>query len=414
MGGPMLKKVLFKSIFSGVVFLTLSCTKSGFIDPYPPPPVTYISHQYKDKLTTAQIINRISTYIPNAGSLFQPKYDVSVYRVFYKTHDYENKEITASGLIYIPELNYYFLPVISYQHGTAIRKSEVSSMTGDLDYYVPFLFAGETGAIICETDGIGLGFSEGVQHYFEPTDEANAVVDLLRSVERLLQKTFRNINLSRELFLMGYSQGGHATLAAQRLLETNYPYEFILKASAPMAGFFSFEKSTQFNVLKAPVAYPVSGIYPFLLHSINTTQMVYPAFDSIFIPPYDSLVKVVFDGEHDASFINAQFPDTIYNALQPSFINALENQPNTPFLEAAKKYDIINDWIPKTPTRFYHSEGDEIAFYNNSEIAFQTFKTKGGNVQLYSLGNLNHLDANIAAIQQVRSWFYPLVKITGY
>lgn len=410
----MFKKLLSRFYFISIVSQFISCTKNDFVDPYPLPPVTYVSHQYKDKLTATQIINRISAYIPNADSLFQSKYDVSVYRVFYKTHDYENKEIIASGLIYIPELNYYFLPVISYQHGTAIRKSEVSSMTGDLDYYVPFLFACETGAIICETDGIGLGFSEGLQHYFEPTEEANAVVDLLRSVDRLLQKTFRNINLSHELFLMGYSQGGHATLAAQRHLETKYPYEFVLKASAPMAGFFSFEKSTQFNVLKTPGAYPVSGIYPFLLYSINTTQKVYPAFDSIFIPPFDSLVNEVFDGEHDASYINSQFPDTIYNALQPSFINALKNHPSMPFLQAAKKYDIINDWIPKTPTRFYHSEGDEIAFYNNSEIAFQTFKTKGGNVQLHSLGNLNHLDANIAAIQQVRNWFYPLIKITAY
>ncbi|MFN8236753.1 MAG: hypothetical protein U0T77_01165 [Chitinophagales bacterium] len=410
----MFKRFLSLSLPAVAAFLLTSCSENTFVDPYLPPPETYVSHQYKDKLTTTQIIARISRYIPTAGSLFQPKYDVSVYRVFYKTHDYENKEIIASGLIYIPELNYYFLPLISYQHGTAVRKSEVASMTGDLDYYVPFLFASETGAIVCETDGIGLGFSEGVQHYFEPTEEANAVVDLLRSAGRLLQKTFRQLNLSNELFLMGYSQGGHATLAAQRLFETKYPYEFILKASAPMAGFFSFEKSSQFNLLKSPASYPITSIYPFLIHSINSTQKVYASFDSIFIHPYDSLVNVVFDGEHDASFINAQFPDTIYNTLQASFRNQLKDNPNTPFLLAAKKYDLINDWIPKTPTRFFHSEADEVAFYDNSEIAFQTFKTKGGNVQLISLGNLNHLDANSAAIQQVRNWFYPLIKITAY
>lgn len=392
----------------------ISCTKGNHANISNTSPQTYYDHQFKDKLTAQQIVERISAYIPAADTLLHTKYDVTVYRVFYKTHDYQNHELIASGLVYVPELKYFYLPVISYQHGTAIRKSEVPSITGDLEYDVPFMFASESGAIVCEADYIGLGLSEGVHHYFEPTEEANAVIDLMRSVETLFTKTFRPLALSKDLFLAGYSQGGHATLAAQRKIELNFSSEFNLKASAPMASFFSLEKSSQFNVLKDSIFYPVSSAYPYLINSINTTQHVFSDYSSVFIHPYDSLVNILFDGEHDAEFINTQFPNYIYNALQRSFRNEMKSNPDNTFIQAAKKYDVINDWIPKTPTHFYHSENDEIAFYDNSVIAYNTFLQKGGNVQLFSLGHVNHLNGNLLAIEKLREWFYPQIKLLAY
>jgi hypothetical protein len=100
--------------------------------------------------------------------------------------------------------------------------------------------------------------------------------------------------------------------------------------------------------------------------------------------------------------------------LQPVFRNDIKTTAANPFLVAAKKYDVINDWIPKAPTRFYHSIQDEIAFYDNSEIAFNTFKAKGGNVQLINLGSMSHLEGNIEAIQKIREWFYPQIKLQSY
>ncbi len=393
----------------------VACSKNNADNPpYVVPPDTYITHQFKDRLIAAAITTKLGSYFNNADSFLNCKYDVTAYRVTYTTHDYTGAEIKASGLVYIPDIRYYFVPLVSYQHGTAISKGEVPSITGDVDYYVPFMLASETGAIVCAPDYIGLGFSEGTQHYFEPTDEANAVIDLLRSVGTLLNKTFRPLALSKELFLTGYSQGGHATLSAQRMLETTYRYEFNIKASAPMASFFSLEKSSQLNVLKDSIAYPFAAVYPFLLYSLQTTQHVYAGFSSMLKPPYDSLTQILFDGNYTSSYINTLFPEYPYTALQASFVNELKNNPANALMNAVKRYDIINDWIPKTPTRFYHSEGDEIVFYDNSVIAYNTFKQKGGNVSLVDLGHMNHLDGNFAAIQQMRSWFYPLLKITSY
>lgn len=405
--------IRFLSIIFFIFIVSCSKEKSPAIK-YQVLGATYVSHRFKDELTTLQIISRLSNFVPNPDSFAQPKYDVIVYRVFYTTHDYLNRPITASGLVYVPKISDYFVPVVCYQHGTVYQKEEVPSISSDLGYYIPFVMASETGAIVCAADYIGLGFSEGSQHYYEPNEEANAVVDMLGSVQILLNKTYRRLTFNSEVFLFGYSQGGHATLAAQRKLETVYGNQFQIKASAPMASFFSLEKSSQLNVMKNNIDYSYPSAYAFLINSIQTTQQIYTDYSNVFIKPYDSLVNILFDGNYSVGEVNVQFPNYFYTTLQPSFINDLNSNANNTFLQAIKKYDIINDWIPKSPTHFYHSEGDEVAFYDNSEIAYQTFKQKGGNVALFSLGNVSHLDGNAIAIEKVRNWFYPLIKITPY
>ncbi|HOU46949.1 MAG TPA: hypothetical protein PLL99_04045, partial [Chitinophagales bacterium] len=92
----------------------------------------------------------------------------------------------------------------------------------------------------------------------------------------------------------------------------------------------------------------------------------------------------------------------------------LKNNTSTSFRKKVKELDVLSGWTPHAPTRFYHSHGDEIAFYDNSEIAYTTFYQRGGNVALIDLGNLSHFDANLKAIQEVRNWFYPMIKIVPF
>jgi hypothetical protein len=409
---------LQRFIFILLFILSTSCSKeeinNSIIEPSATLGDTYISHRFKDQLKTTQLISRLNLIFPNADSLVNPKYDITVFRIFYKTHDFQNNEITASGLVYVPEITRHHVPIVCYQHGTVFHKEEVPSIIGDLSYFAPFILASESGAIVCAADYIGLGFSDGIQHYFEPTEEANAVIDMLGSVQILLNKTYHSLTFNNEVYLTGYSQGGHATLAAQRRLETLYRYQFQIKASAPMASFFSFEKSSQLNLMKDSINSTYACTYAFLINSIQSTQNVYSSYKDIFISPYDSLTNIIFNGTYYVNYVNAVYPNYFYNTLQPSFRNDFKNNPNNIFLKAIKKYDVINDWIPKAPTHFYHSQGDEIAYYENSVIAYNTFKQNGGHVELNSLGNISHLDGNIAAIKSVREWFYPNIKITPY
>ena len=104
---------MYRLLFVVLIGIVISCSKEKPTPVvYEPLQPTYVSHRYKDRLTKVQLVARINTFISNADSFIQPKYDVIVYRIFYKTHDYLNNEITASGLVYIPEIERYFLPVV--------------------------------------------------------------------------------------------------------------------------------------------------------------------------------------------------------------------------------------------------------------------------------------------------------------
>ncbi|HNM31865.1 MAG TPA: lipase family protein [Chitinophagales bacterium] len=407
-------KYVFLFFVAAVLFSSCNKETTAPDSPLPILENTFINYRFKDKYTTAQLVSKLSVVYPNIDSVIQPKYDVTAFRIFYKTHDFQNHEVIASGLVYVPEIVNYKCPVVCFQHGTAIQKQEVPSISADLNYYVPFIMASETGTIVCAADYIGLGYSDGVHHYYNPEEEANAVVDMLGSVQPLLNKTLRKILFNSSVFLMGYSQGGHATLAAQRLLETKYTHQFKLMASAPMASWFSLEQSTQLNVLSDAVSFPFPSAYAFLLNSIQATAHPYSSYDSIFVAPYDSLTSVLFDGTKSMGYINTKYPEIFSTTLQPYFKNDIKNNPENRIKKIVKTLDVLSDWTPHIPTRFYHSHGDEIAFYDNSEIAYSTFHQRGGNVELIDLGNLSHFDGNLKAIQEVRNWFYPMLKITPY
>ncbi|MFN0074264.1 MAG: lipase family protein, partial [Chloroflexota bacterium] len=90
------------------------------------------------------------------------------------------------------------------------------------------------GYAVVVADYLGLGSSPGYQAYCHARSEATCVVDALRAGKSLCASN--NVTLNAQLFLAGYSQGGHVTMAAHRELETFHTNEFTVTASAPCAG----------------------------------------------------------------------------------------------------------------------------------------------------------------------------------
>ena len=61
---------------------------------------------------------------------------------------------------------------------------------------------------------------------------------------------------------MGYSQGGHATMATVKELEINFINELTVTASAPMAGPYSMSEA-QAEMLNT--VYPNPGYFPYII-----------------------------------------------------------------------------------------------------------------------------------------------------
>jgi hypothetical protein len=184
----------------------------------------------------------LKTLIQFSGRDIDPaifKHDVNTYRITYKT-TFKGDEITASGLIVLP-FTKESVGMVSVQHGTIVQQQEAPSAQapGSLDLIVYAAMA-SSGFITIVPDMIGFGASENIFHpYYVEEPIAKAIIDNVRAAENLAADN--DISFNKKLFLVGYSEGGYATMAAHKAIEAQ-PLEGIdLVASFPAAGGYDIE-----------------------------------------------------------------------------------------------------------------------------------------------------------------------------
>ena len=155
---------------------------------------------------------------------------VEFYKITYETPDVQGVLDTASGLVVVPDQFDKSYPLLCYQHGTIGQKDDVpSNLRGG--YQLAEVWSA-LGYVVCAPDLLGLGDSRGFHPYVHAETEASAALDMMRAVNELLPQIDRNIN--EQVFVTGYSQGGHAAAALHREIQENQSNEFIVTASAPM------------------------------------------------------------------------------------------------------------------------------------------------------------------------------------
>ncbi|MDB5229037.1 MAG: hypothetical protein JWN78_3230, partial [Bacteroidota bacterium] len=207
---------------------------------------------HEDSMTVAEIQAALPAQILSLVSL---KNSIRIFTVEYKTVNQTGDTIKASGIIIVPKVDSFAVPIVSYQHGTVLQRSDAPSFGMGVEVLLNIAFASEDGVVACVPDYIGLGTGDGLHLYLNPWEEANSVRDIMRCARKLVKQ--RDLaQLNGQVFLYGYSQGGHATMAAQRQLEKENADEFKLTASAPMAGPYCLSRTSQFNVMLDSVFYP--------------------------------------------------------------------------------------------------------------------------------------------------------------
>ena len=304
-----------------------------------------------------------------ASAPITPQTGVRVYKIVYRTVDAAGNLTQASGALVVPDVITNALPLLSYQHGTITVKSEApSSMTGEIIVGVAF---GSSGYAAVLPDYLGLGDSPGLHPYHHAQTEASAVIDMLRAA-----KTFCATNatpLNGQLFLCGYSQGGHATMAAHRELELNFTNELPLTAVAPMAGAYDMSGTTLNDFLSDRVM-PNPYYCAYLVMAYRDTYQWTNSLADILLPKYATNLLSLFDGKHDGGQINALLSSQPKTMFQPAFLDSLWNDPTNVFRMALRANDVY-PWTPKAPTKLLHCHADQDVLYANSLVAYDYFQS---------------------------------------
>ncbi len=356
-----------------------------------------------DKTMSAE---EIEAYLPTDVSQYiSISHTVRILTLEYKSENKDGKTVVASGTIMIPDITDSDLPIASYQHGTTIEKTAVPSMdTRGMEYLLNLGLTGSSRIISCIPDYLGLGTGEGRHLYLNPKEQANSVRDIIRAARKIILSE-KKITLKEDVYLFGYSQGGHATMAAQREMELHYPKEFKLKASAPMAGPYALSRTKQFEMLFDSVYYPNPFYFPYILVNLKASHPEYiSSYSDVLISPYAERVDEILDGKHNFWQANAQFSNYINTMIREDVKEAVKNDPEHPLRKAARTLDLTEDWIPKTPTRLYHCSGDRDVFIENAIYADSVFRAKGAPVEFINGGNYNHGDCAPYAMVATKMW----------
>lgn len=370
---------------------------------------TILSSAQTAELLESYTIEDIENIVSAFGfpdGLIELTYEVDVYKITYETLHPNGEMVVATGALCLPSGVVCPLPLSSYQHGTVALKTNVPSHLNS-ETNLGVLYA-SSGFATTMPDFIGLGDSPGMHLYVHADSEASASFDLIQAAEGMQEEL--GFNLDGQLFLWGYSQGGHATLALQRLVETEYSEEYTITASAPMSGPYDIS-GVQAEYLTGAEAYPTPGYLPYVVLSYQEVYgTLYEELEDVFLPEYAAIIPDLFDGTVSMGAINASFPSIPSQCLLPEVFEAFESDPEHPIRVALEDNDLYN-WTPTAPTNLYYCEGDDQVSYLNAIVALEAFVENGStSVDALNGGDFDHGGCAPIAMLGAYNWFNELYE----
>lgn len=314
-----------------------------------------ISAQLVKKLTIKDILANPKLERALSNRQLVPKNGIQIFNVTFQTKS-PKAPIVASGVILVPDPMPSEAPVISLQHGTLPDKSSAPSKS-------PYegLFEASLGFVTLVQDYIGYGVTENLMHpYIIAESYADSGVDFLKASHEFAY--LHHMHLGK-LFLKGYSEGGYATLSLQRELETHYADAFPIEASAPSAGPFQLQILSEILLAK-------ERINPFLIpYLLLSYKDWFPddnlSLDEIFRVKTEKIQRL-FNGKYSGKYIYLSLPKQTNQLFDPEFSSDFllfdSMLPSSIALKKVLTEQSINgsNWSPRSKTRFYHCQDDEV------------------------------------------------------
>ena len=335
---------------------------------------TIVTTMGQEVVSSTFLVSYDLEYFTNELEIPFSENGVDLYRVNYTTRNLEGALDTASGLVCIPQIEGYNLPMVSYGHGTVGSRFAVPSYLS-LEHSLPAIYS-SVGTVCIAADYLGLGDNDGIHPYVHANSEAWASYDMLVAVEKFLAEEM-DINLNDQLFITGYSQGGHTAMALHRYIETET--DRTVTAAFPMSGPYSISTGMK-DLLVSDEAYAyVAYLASTALSYQEVYGTIFPNNDirQFFKEPYASIITKYANEEEDLFVINEELIDSLIAIEGGSFpkkmifddiVNAILTEDDHPVNAALRDNDVF-DWAPQSVTQLLYCMGDDQVAFENSIIA---------------------------------------------
>ena len=319
-------------------------------------------------------------------------YDVECYRMLYRTHDGAGRPIEVSGLLALPR-GAQARRLVSFQHGTTTTRTAVPSRLDGTGRYAAAVFAGNGYALIAP-DYIGLGSSPAQHSYLIVEDEARAVTDMITAARGIQGVP------NGPVFLCGFSQGGQASMAALRTLESRG--EDVLGA-APIAGPYDLRCGFGMALLGRS---PNDSLYLAYMSWAYAGRYGHP-LESVLTPDYARRAREFFENTHSPQQIEAALPANPREMFAPALLHAFDFNGSHWLLDALAQND-VSDWSPRAPVRLYYGSGDLDVVPEESLKAQRLMRARGSDVTAVDVGPVGHDPSALAAAPLILAWLESL------
>jgi hypothetical protein len=366
----------------------------------------------RGKLISSSLTTNFSAFLLNIyyslnGIPLTAQYGVNCYKVVYETIDPLGGRTIASGGLYLPQHTGVNWPLLSFSRSTETQTNQVPSVALTLDAFAGVAFA-SVGYASVVADLLGMGSSPGFHPFLHARSEATASVDMLRAARNYCASN--SIGLNGQIFVAGYSQGGHTAMALDRELERYHTNEFTVTACAPMAGSYDMS-GVELNDILSGRCVPDPYYVAYVLVAYQSVYSLAPGWSDLFAPPYDTTIPPLFNGNTTNTVINSALPCDVTTMLAPALISSLTNDPGCPLYQALRDNDLYR-WKPIAPMRLYHCNGDQDVLFANSVVATNSFVAQGATqVQLWDpQPTADHSGCVIPSLTAAKAWFDTLKR----
>jgi len=306
--------------------------------------------------------------------VLQFKNKMSIYRIEYETIGVRREKVTASGAVFIPQI-VDSMPIMVYEHGTAYHKLDVPSFlrsTGNRMECMYPLSLTDKGFITIAPDYIGWGTGTGKFAYIEAKTEARCSIDMIRASKQLLDSL--KINIKKETYFYGFSQGAHAAMATAREIHVNCPNEFYIKGLIVSSGGYDIYQAIKGAMENKMVFFdPEAGNNLLLLLAGGHNEMgnIYNNKKDIVISEYEEIYEKYI--ENLGGDLMFSLPNDWTKVIKPEYFKAVLENDNHPFWQFLRQNNVGN-WENPYLTYFFYSMQDKQVPYSCSLDAISSQK----------------------------------------
>ena len=210
--------------------------------------------------------------------------------------------------------------------------------------------------------------------------------DMLKATKEFL--TNEKVKANNKLFLLGYSEGGYATLALQKYLENKG--DLSITHSLPGAGAYNKTEFSK-NILNQDIELPHMANYLWVLYTYNRIyeNLRRPWSDYVVAPYAEVLTNI---NSKDITQISLdEFETNPQKLFTADFLKNLNDKTDEAFLSALSDNDLL-DWTPIAPITFYSWYGRSIRLSIKFNFSSSSIKRKKcrSNICIHGRGKSFH------------------------